>query len=71
MHQPVYPQGNLQPKFYMYSFSTICTYHTPLSFLDFINVTVGNLLEDYRFIVERRFLCPNDLESYSGGSVSS
>jgi hypothetical protein len=29
------------------------------------------LLEDYRLIVERRFACPNDSESYAGGGVSS
>jgi hypothetical protein len=29
------------------------------------------LLEDYRLVVERRFACPNDTESYAGGSVNS
>jgi hypothetical protein len=33
-------------------------------------VCLNNLFlpEDYRFIVERRFACPNDPESYTGGS---
>jgi hypothetical protein len=53
------------------SFSNICPYHTHLIFLDLINVTVDNLLEDYCLIVGRRFSCPNDLKSYAGGSVSS
>jgi hypothetical protein len=30
----------------------------------------SHLLEDYRLIVERRFACPNDPESYAGGSIS-
>jgi hypothetical protein len=30
-----------------------------------------NFLEDYCLIVKRRFACPNDLESYVGGSLSS
>jgi hypothetical protein len=29
------------------------------------------LLEDYRLIVERRFACPNDPDSYASGSLSS
>jgi hypothetical protein len=29
------------------------------------------LLENYRHIVARRFVRPNDRESYAGGSVSS
>jgi hypothetical protein len=29
------------------------------------------LFEDYRLIVERRVACPNDPDSYAGGSVSS
>jgi hypothetical protein len=32
---------------------------------------LSSRLEDYRLIVRRRFACPNDLESYAGGSVSS
>jgi hypothetical protein len=30
-----------------------------------------NLLEDSHLIVERRFTCPNELESYAGGTISS
>jgi hypothetical protein len=29
------------------------------------------LLEDYRIVVERRFVYPSESENYAGGSVSS
>jgi hypothetical protein len=32
---------------------------------------VISLLEDYRLIVEKRFVLPNNPESYAGGSVNS
>jgi hypothetical protein len=34
-------------------------------------LTRYSLLKDYHLIVKRRFVHPNDLESYAGGSVSS
>jgi hypothetical protein len=33
--------------------------------------TYGYLLENYYLIVERRFGCSNDTQSYAGGSISS
>jgi hypothetical protein len=29
------------------------------------------LIEDYRLVVEMKFVCPSDLDSYAGGRVSS
>jgi hypothetical protein len=34
-------------------------------------VVVVKFVESYRLVIERRFACPNDPESYAGGSVSS
>jgi hypothetical protein len=36
-----------------------------------IKVKDAFLLEDYRLMLERRLVRPDDLESYAGGSVSS
>jgi hypothetical protein len=33
--------------------------------------TLVNLLKDCCLIVQRRFVNPNDLESYAGGSINS
>jgi hypothetical protein len=36
----------------------------------FCSVTYTILLDDYRLMTERRFMHPNDPESYAGESVS-
>jgi hypothetical protein len=46
------------------------SYNT-LRIIIIIIIIIIAVLEDYRLIVTRRFACPYDLESYSGGSVSS
>jgi hypothetical protein len=42
---------------------SVCTLH-------FINVVHLPILKNYFIIVEKRFVCPSDPESYAGSSIS-